>query len=345
MAGQQTGVRERRLACGLTQAELATRAGVSRQLVAAVEGERHAPAVDAALGIARALGTTVEELFTAQRVVVTSALGGQLREGALLRVGKVDTRLVAAELPDHGIIGPVWAKPDGVVEHGEVRLLPGGIPAGFVVAGCDPALGVAEAMLACTGPLSLLTISAPTGRALKALHEGGLHAAAVHGRANDMPEPPMKVARWHLAKWHVGLAFTKHRKSPTVEAVLRSKGPLIQRDSAAASQHALARAARSIGIDSLPPGPHAAGHLDAARLAHFTGGAAVTIEAGARAFDLDFIPLEEHVVELWVNDRWRDHPGLAALGDVLTTAAFIQRVALFGGYDLTQCGDRVDQAA
>jgi DNA-binding XRE family transcriptional regulator len=344
MAGQ-TGVRERRLACGLTQAELAVRAGVSRQLVAAVEGERHAPAVDAALGIARALGTTVEELFMAQRVVVTPALGIPLREGALLRVGRIDDHLVAAELPDHGTVGPVWGKPDGVVEQGQVRLLPGGIPAGFVVAGCDPALGVAEAMLACTGPLSLLTISAPTGRALKALEEGGLHAAAVHGRVNDLPKASVKVARWHLAKWHVGVAFTRHRKSPTLDAVLRTKAPIIQRDPSAASQQTLLRAAKAVGLDVLPAGPHASGHLEAARLAYLTGGTAVTIEAGARAFDLDFIPLEEHVVELWVNERWRDHPGLAALGEILTTAAFVQRVALFGGYDLTQCGDRVSAAA
>jgi DNA-binding XRE family transcriptional regulator len=75
MSGQ-SGVRESRLAAGMTQAELAARAGVSRQLVAAVEAGRHAPAVDAALGIARALGTTVEELFSLQPYqAVMAALG------------------------------------------------------------------------------------------------------------------------------------------------------------------------------------------------------------------------------------------------------------------------------
>ena len=72
----QSGVRECRLSCGMTQAELAARAGVSRQLVAAVEAGRHAPAVDAALGIARALGTTVEDLFALQPYqAVMAALG------------------------------------------------------------------------------------------------------------------------------------------------------------------------------------------------------------------------------------------------------------------------------
>ena len=58
-----SSLHEHRLARGLTQAELAARAGVSRQLVVAVETGVNRPAVDAALGLARALGTTVEELF------------------------------------------------------------------------------------------------------------------------------------------------------------------------------------------------------------------------------------------------------------------------------------------
>ena len=56
-------MRERRTQAGLTQAELAERAGVSRQLVAAVEAGRNVPAVDAALRLAGALGTTADELF------------------------------------------------------------------------------------------------------------------------------------------------------------------------------------------------------------------------------------------------------------------------------------------
>src|SRR5882762_8754112 len=110
-----TPLRDRRLECGLTQAELAARAGVSRQLVAAVEAGHNAPAVDAALGLARALATTVEALFADTPSEVVAALGGRLRDGAPLRVGRVADRLVAAELADHGVAGAGWAKPDGVV--------------------------------------------------------------------------------------------------------------------------------------------------------------------------------------------------------------------------------------
>jgi len=56
-------LRRHRLALGLTQAELAAAAGVSRQLVVAVETGVNVPAVDAALRLATALQASTEELF------------------------------------------------------------------------------------------------------------------------------------------------------------------------------------------------------------------------------------------------------------------------------------------
>ncbi|WP_454085112.1 helix-turn-helix transcriptional regulator [Georgenia sp. Marseille-Q6866] len=56
-------VRRRRREQRLTQAELATAVGVSRQTVIAVEQGDYAPSVHLALRVARALGSTVEELF------------------------------------------------------------------------------------------------------------------------------------------------------------------------------------------------------------------------------------------------------------------------------------------
>jgi DNA-binding XRE family transcriptional regulator len=338
-------VRERRLECGLTQAELAARAGVSRQLVAAVEAGRNVPAVDAALGLARALGTTVEELFAgAQGSEVVSALGARLHEGAGLRLGRVGRALVAAELPDHGVAGAGWAKPDAVVQSGRLRLYPGAMPAGIVLAGCDPAFGLAERMLEGLGPRSLLAISAPTGTALGALQRGTIHAAVVHGRSDRLPAPPTAVARWHVACWQVGLAVAPSLGGNSLEAVLGARPTVVQREPAAASQQAFDRARRAAGIELAPAGPPAAGHLDAARIAAAVSGAGVSTEGAARAFGLRFLALEEHVVEVWVAERWLEHPGVAALAELLRSAAFTERVAHFGGYDLARCGDRIGAA-
>jgi DNA-binding XRE family transcriptional regulator len=341
---RQSALRDQRLQCGFTQAELAARAGVSRQLVAAVEAGRNTPAVDAALRLTQALGTTVEELFSEPAPDVVVALGDHLRDGAAVRVGRVGDQLVAAELADHGVAGAAWAKADGVLDGGRLRLFPGASPAGCVLAGCDPALGVAEAMLDGLGSRSLLAISAATGTALCAQQRGVVHAAVAHGRPDELPEPTVPVVRWHLARWQVGLAIPHRFRGHSFESVLRSGLPIVRRDPAAASQQAFERARIAAGVGPLAPGPQATGHLDGARLAATLDAAAVTTEGAARAFDLSFVALEDHVVEVWITDRWLDHPGIDALGEILTTTAFTERVAHFGGYDLSHCGELVEAA-
>ncbi len=56
-------LKEYRMAAGLTQAELAERAGVSRKTVNTVENGVFVPSTILALTLARALGTTVETLY------------------------------------------------------------------------------------------------------------------------------------------------------------------------------------------------------------------------------------------------------------------------------------------
>jgi putative transcriptional regulator len=48
----------------MSQATLAERVGVSRQTIVAIERGNYNPSVELALRLARALGTTVETLFT-----------------------------------------------------------------------------------------------------------------------------------------------------------------------------------------------------------------------------------------------------------------------------------------
>jgi DNA-binding XRE family transcriptional regulator len=324
----------------MTQAQLSERAGVSRQLVAAVEARRHTPAVDAALRLAEALGTSVEALFTVDIASPVPAVGS-LGDATPVRVGRVGDRLVAVPLADHGVAGAGWASADGVFDSGRLHRFHGARTDGAVVAGCDPALGVAEAMLGGLRNRSLLAIPAPTGQALDALGRETIHAALVHGVAGALPSPPMPVARWRFARWQVGLAIASVLGARTLEDVLSREVAVIQRDPAAASQAAFERACVAIGASPDTAGPLASGHLDGARSASILGSAAVTTEAAARAFGLHFDALEEHVVELWVNEAWLSHPGIDALGELLTSTAFTDRVAIFGGYDLARCGERI----
>ena len=58
-------VRERRVAKGLSQADLAQRLDVSRQTINSIETDRYTPSLPLAIAIARFFGATVEEIFHA----------------------------------------------------------------------------------------------------------------------------------------------------------------------------------------------------------------------------------------------------------------------------------------
>ncbi len=61
-------VRDRRAAKGLAQGELARELDVSRQTINSIETGRYTPSLPLAMAIARFFGTTVEEIFHADRV-------------------------------------------------------------------------------------------------------------------------------------------------------------------------------------------------------------------------------------------------------------------------------------
>lgn len=331
-------LRRARERLGLSQTALAEAAGVSRQLVAAVERGRNAPSVDAAIRLARVLGESVEGLFGAEPAVGWLP-GEPPAEGEPVRVVPVGDSLVAAPAGTPPP-GPSWEASDGVVEGGRVRLLPGAERGGALVLGCDPALGILEALAAARGPRRVVGVHATSGAAVEALRAGRAHAALVHARAGALPAPGVPVARVQVARWRVGFAVPAAGPAPAVPDILARAPAIVQRQESAASQRALAEAAAGLGLP-VPPGPRAGGHLEAARVGRDTGAPALTMEPAARAFGLGFVPIETHSVELWIGDRWRGEPAVAGLLDVLRSAALRARLEAVGGYDLEGIGDPV----
>ena len=59
----QNEVRTLREKRGLSQGELASTMGVSRQTINSIETERYTPSLPLAIGLARFFGRTVEEVF------------------------------------------------------------------------------------------------------------------------------------------------------------------------------------------------------------------------------------------------------------------------------------------
>ena len=336
-------VREQRSAVGLTQGELADRAAVSRALVGALERGRHMPATDAAIRVARTLGTTVERLFGAPADDAVGptvpVLGGRLHDGELVRASWVGETLVARVVDAVSALGAIGAAADGVVSEGRVRLVPGAAPGGAIVAGCDPVLGLAEGLLERAGDARIVGVPATSGQALEALDAGRCHGALVHGPARALrAQARPGLRRWHVARWRSGVATHPGLSRPSLEALLAGAVPMVQRDRTAACQQAVERAARRLGGPRAAPSRAAGGHLDAARTALAQHGAAVTIEPVAVAVGLDFRELEVHDVELWVSAASAAASGICALLDLLGTARFRDRAGALPAYDLTDTG-------
>lgn len=59
----QNRIRDKRKQQGFSQEELAKKCGVSRQTINAIENNKYDPTLALAFGLAKELGTTVDELF------------------------------------------------------------------------------------------------------------------------------------------------------------------------------------------------------------------------------------------------------------------------------------------
>lgn len=328
---------ESRLAAGLTQAELAARAGVSRALVSAVEAGRHLPRVDAALALARALGTTAAALFGPESGAVVDAISGvPVPAGSAVRMGFVGARPVTTPAR-HGEEG--WDAVDVVVGAFGAGPLASADPQ-VVVAGCEPGLRLLERLLQAGGTRAL-AINASSASALAALAEGRLHGAVTHFKARAGPPPleGLTIRRFHLAQWRVGLARPRGGRAGWWNTALGGRSEVIQRETGAGAQAAFERALRS--KHTRVAGPRVTSHLEASRLCLATGLPAVTIEPAAAVVGVDFHPLETHVVELWLNAAHLSEIGVTRLLEALHSSTYRRTLESVGGYDLSGLGRQV----
>ena len=333
-------IRDERLRLGIGQTDLAERAGVTRQLVGAIEAGRHSPSVDAALRIAKVLGLPVEELFASPVNETTMSLLDQpVVSGEPLVAGRVGEVRVFAPVR-HLQAADAWAVADGFTTDDGAEIFADADVSGLVVAGCDPLLGLAASLLAQRGGPRVVPVHLSTGAAAEALGRGVVHGVVVHGPLGSLPRPTVEVRRWRVASWQVGVASLPRRRLGSVEQLAERRLRTAQRDPGAETQRALVRALKRVGAPGLP-GPIVDGHVDAVR--HVVAGVAagVTMEAAARAFGLDFLALETHHSELWIDARHVGHRGATALVDALHGTALLRRAERLPGYDVARMGEEV----
>ncbi len=362
-------LRSRRTHRGWSQARLAEMAGITRQSYAAIESGRSTPSTEVALRLARALASTVEELFslsgdsTPPERAWDPALptAGLFRRGPTrVRLARVSGRLTAFPLGLGGVHASVAA--DGVArEVGddaptlEVELLPHRRPPpDLVVAGCDPALGLVVEGLRRRWDVDVLWIPAGSRAALEALADGRIHVAGTHlldsgsGEYNApwirrmVPFPTLRVG---FATWEQALVVRARNplRLRGVEDLSRTGVRLVNREPGSGSRALLEHCLREAG---LPP-EGVAGFDDTVVLDHDQVGATVAagladagvaIRAVAAAWGLEALPLAREPFELVLPERMVDLPAAQALLELLGDPWLRRQVELLGDYDTSGMG-------
>jgi putative molybdopterin biosynthesis protein len=345
------GARQQR---GIAAAALARVAGVSRQTIYAMEAGDYIPNTVVALRLARALETSVEELFqldagptSTARTVRAELIGaGDVFAGAPLELCRVDGKLVAVP----SVPGP-WQLPpaDALladVSRATVQLLCEEEAGGrLLIAGCDPAVSVLRRHLERAG-VGLVTAPVNSSVAMELLERRSVHVAGTHLKQAD---PAVKSAAvFRFAVWEQGLVVARGnpRKIRTVEDLAGSGARLANREKGSGSRQLLDERLRAAKI---PVGRvegyrerASKGHLEAAWRVHSgLADCCVATRSAARAFGLDFIALTSERYDLVIHE---EHLGLGAvqrLLDTLSHSALRRELEGLCAYDTRETGKRV----
>jgi molybdate-binding protein/DNA-binding XRE family transcriptional regulator len=345
---------------GIAAAELAKRAGVSRQTIYAMEAGDYVPNTAVALKLARALEVAVEELFVLEgagpeppRTVEADLIGpGDRFAGSPIEVCRVNGRLVGVPaltlpwqlVPADGLL--VDARHSTVQlfeeERDEARLL---------VAGCDPATSVLARHMA-RSSVRLVTAAVNSSVALDLLKRRLAHVAGTHlkdeASAIRTQFPRKGVAVFAFAVWEEGIVLARgNPKGIHGIPDLASAGvKLAPREAGSGSRQLLDREMKAAGISAHSVAgygdPPAAGHLPAAWRV-YTGMAdcCIATRSAARAFGLDFVPLASERYDLVIRKEHLETTPVERLLDTLAQAALRRELEALCGYDTRETGKRL----
>ncbi|MBA4029394.1 MAG: XRE family transcriptional regulator [Planctomyces sp.] len=339
-------VRSLRIAAGLTQTELAERAGVSRTAVTAIEGSRLVPSVATALALAKVLGATVEDLF---------------REGE----AEQGQPVVEWAWPPHDHFSPSGA---GTPRHraeiaGRVVQYPasaqpmwspwpemGGEDAGasagetLVIAGCDPAVGLLAQRYAAATGLRLLVVPRSSRAALEMLARGLVHLAGLHFSTSDDPDRNLQVAKellpakfqlLRMAQWEEGIAVAPSVKLKTVAAAGKAKLTWVGREAGSGARRCLDR----LFDGRTTPRRQARNHRGVAEaIQSGWADAGVCVRLASAEAGLDFLPLEREAYDVCIPEALVHDRRVKAFIQVVKSASYRKIMSALPGYDMKETG-------
>ena len=361
---------------GLSQSELATRAGITRQAVSSIESNLYLPTTAVALRLASVLTCRVEDLFSlapAEDIVEGTLIGrlprAEEREAQPVRV-KVSTvgkRTIVRPVTGLGEQLSFTVPADGyVVEtHGgrsgstvRVKLSRDRqtIEQEISVAGCDPAIFLAgEHMRRQKDRTSVIGWTMGSTAALHALQRGEVHVAGLHlfdpvtGESN-MPflRRSLKGSNYDVvtfATWEEG--FLVRPGNPlSIRTAADLSDPtitLVNREEGSGARLLLDQRLRASGVEQTQVRGYdrvTPTHFEVARaIAEHQADVGIGIRSAAQLFDLDFVPLQAARYDLVVPKAYlKSHPTLAYLFETLVSRRFRDELNALGGYDTSETG-------
>jgi putative molybdopterin biosynthesis protein len=360
-------IRKRR---GVSAAQLAQRANVSRQTIYAIEAGEYVPNTTLALQLAKILEVRVEDLFLLEgdaappaKPISVEILGGTsaTRKGQPVQICKVGKKWVGVAAASQPLMLPMA---DGVVVNtskqarsADVRVFPSDETDGkrILVAGCDPGISLLTHHLAKTQGVDLVVAASSSQQALEWLKADMVHVAGSHLRDVSTGEynlpaihrmfPHGSVKVVTFAIWEQGLVFASGnpKNFRDVSDLARKDIRIVNREKGAGSRDLLDRELRRLGIATSNVRGYdqiAYGHLPAA-LAVSSGDAdgCIATRSAAQAFGLDFIPLATERYDLVIRRSFAKLPAVEALLDGLNRSAIRRKLELLAGYDTSHTGE------
>jgi molybdate-binding protein/DNA-binding XRE family transcriptional regulator len=342
-------VRELRLQRALGQAELGRRAGISRQSVNAIERERAQASVQTALGLARALDVSVEDLFGFTAGAQARWLDDEISPAVGMRVAveRWDQTEVARPL--------AACPPDSFpAAHGAVRRVTGdqvqveiwqARPALFLY-GCDPALGLLASHVNRNGSEGWWW-NATNARALALLKAERARVVALHHGVLEARAVDRSCLRIRLVGWESGWLVAKGnpKRISGADDLARPELTVAVREEGAESRRLFEQQMAQADLGWADLGGRAIvgrSQLAVARLvAQGQADMAIGHAGAAVAWACDLVPIRQEVTDLLIPQKVADQPELAALLTTMTSHRFRRDLASSGPYDTARTGDQV----
>jgi molybdate-binding protein len=222
----------------------------------------------------------------------------------------------------------------------------------LVLAGCDPAIGLVARMVEKLSGVEIVPVGASSKLALTWLVEGKVHVAGTHLEDAETGEfnlpylrrtyPGEDLAVVSFARWEEGLVVAPGNPLGLRGVADLARARFVNREAGAGSRALLDRLMAEAGMVSEMVSGYdrvGYGHLAVAYLV-FTGEAdcCLATRAAARAFQLDFVPLQSERYDFVMTRQTMETPAAQGFLDVLQRASLRRKLDVLAGYDTAQTG-------